>query len=153
MEEETSVNVVEETKPTLDSEKAESNVVGVSETKSMVSAQSVQSDADAQIAQLRAELRKSQIKASLGEQHLVPQNAELVSRLINEEVDKNGGDVDKAIADLFKSNSFLFRAPKQDPEIAKRKETEARESAQRDFNKRLIDGAIARIRRSPITIK
>lgn len=112
----------------------------------------VESDADKQIALLRKELRASQIKAAMADQHLAPLDKDLVSRLIEEKLTADGSDVDTAVAALFKSHPYLFSAPQIQKATADKAKADAAKAAEQSFNKRLIEGAIARIRRAPIKL-
>lgn len=101
----------------------------------------------AQIVELRTQLRAASIKSALAERRLVPQDNDLVVRLLEEKL-SNGENPDKACADLYKTHPYLFKAPQvvqktgpSDEEIAQNK----------SLNDAYVKGVISRLRRDAIS--
>lgn len=101
----------------------------------------------AQIVELRTQLRAASIKSALAERRLVPQDNDLVVRLLEEKL-SNGENPDKACAELYKTHPYLFKAPQvvqktgpSDEEIAQNK----------SLNDAYVKGVISRLRRDAIS--
>lgn len=107
-----------------------------------------QSNADdlrAQLDALHSELQLWKLKSSMNERHIIPQDFDLVSRLVLELVSSSGKSIDQCVSDLYASKSYLFKVPKSETKSV------ANQSKEVD-NKRLIEGAIARLSRAKITL-
>ena len=80
----------------------------------------------------------------MSERHIQPHDFDLVARLVSENIDKFGGDIDKCVSDLYSKSQYLFKIPKtNDAKVVDK------EKIQSD-NKKLIEGAIARLSRAKI---
>ena len=102
-------------------------------------------DLKAQVAALHSELQIWKLKSSMSERRIVPQDSDLVSRLVLEMVSSSGKSIDQCVSDLYSSKPYLFKIPKDDTKRVENKSPEV-------DNKRLIDGAIARLGRAKITL-
>ena len=102
-------------------------------------------DLKAQVAALHSELQVWKLKSSMSERRIVPQDSDLVSRLVLEMVSSSGKSIDQCVSDLYSSKPYLFKIPKEDTKRVENKSPEV-------DNKRLIDGAIARLGRAKITL-
>lgn len=97
-----------------------------------------------QVEALHKELQIWKMKSAMSERHIQPHDFDLVARLVSENIDKFGGDIDKCVSDLYSKSQYLFKIPKtNDTKVVDK------EKIQSD-NKKLIDGAIARLSRAKI---
>ena len=97
-----------------------------------------------QVEALHKELQIWKMKSSMSERHIQPHDFDLVARLVSENIDKFGGDIDKCVSDLYSKSQYLFKIPKtNDAKVVDK------EKIQSD-NKKLIEGAIARLSRAKI---
>ena len=99
----------------------------------------------AQVEALHSELQIWKLKSSMSERRIVPQDSDLVSRLVLEMVSSSGKSIDQCVSDLYSSKPYLFKIPKEDTKRVENKSPEV-------DNKRLIEGAIARLGRAKITL-
>lgn len=99
----------------------------------------------AQVEALHSELQVWKLKSSMSERRIVPQDSDLVSRLVLEMVSSSGKSIDQCVSDLYSSKPYLFKIPKEDTKRVENKSPEV-------DNKRLIEGAIARLGRAKITL-
>lgn len=102
-------------------------------------------DLKAQVEALHSELQVWKLKSSMSERRIVPQDSDLVSRLVLEMVSSSGKSIDQCVSDLYSSKPYLFKIPKEETKRVENKSPEV-------DNKRLIDGAIARLGRAKITL-
>lgn len=102
-------------------------------------------DLKAQVEALHSELQVWKLKSSMSERRIVPQDSDLVSRLVLEMVSSSGKSIDQCVSDLYSSKPYLFKIPKEDTKRVENKSPEV-------DNKRLIEGAIARLGRAKITL-
>lgn len=102
-------------------------------------------DLKAQVAALHSELQVWKLKSSMSERRIVPQDSDLVSRLVLEMVSSSGKSIDQCVSDLYSSKPYLFKIPKEETKRVENKSPEV-------DNKRLIEGAIARLGRAKITL-
>ena len=102
-------------------------------------------DLKAQVAELHSELQIWKLKSSMSERRIVPQDSDLVSRLVLEMVSSSGKSIDQCVSDLYSSKPYLFKIPKEETKRVENKSPEV-------DNKRLIEGAIARLGRAKITL-
>lgn len=107
--------------------------------------QPVVDDLRAQLDALHGELQLWKLKSSMNERHIIPQDFDLVSRLVLELASSSGKSIDQCVSDLYASKSYLFKVPKSETKSV------ANQSKEVD-NKRLIEGAIARLSRAKITL-
>ena len=97
-----------------------------------------------QVEALHKELQIWKMKSAMSERHIQPHDFDLVARLVSENIDKFGGDIDKCVSDLYSKSQYLFKIPKtNDTKVVDK------ERIQSD-NKKLIEGAIARLSRAKI---
>lgn len=97
-----------------------------------------------QVEALHKELQIWKMKSAMSERHIQPHDFDLVARLVSENIDKFGGDIDKCVSDLYSKSQYLFKIPKtNDTKVVDK------EKIQSD-NKKLIEGAIARLSRAKI---
>lgn len=97
-----------------------------------------------QVEALHKELQIWKMKSAMSERHIQPHDFDLVARLVSENIDKFGGDIDKCVSDLYSKSQYLFKIPKtNDAKVVDK------EKIQSD-NKKLIEGAIARLSRAKI---
>ena len=99
----------------------------------------------AQVAALHSELQIWKLRSSMSERHIVPQDFDLVSRLILESSSTSGKSIDQCVSDLYSSKPYLFKIPKEQTKTVENKSQEV-------DNKRLIEGAIARLGRAKISL-
>ena len=107
---------------------------------------SSQSDSrlQSQVEALHKELQIWKMKSAMSERHIQPHDFDLVARLVSENIGKFGGDIDKCVSDLYSKSQYLFKIPKtNDAKVVDK------EKIQSD-NKKLIEGAIARLSRAKI---
>lgn len=102
-------------------------------------------DLKAQVEALHSELQVWKLKSSMSERRIVPQDSDLVSRLVLEMVSSSGKSIDQCVSDLYSSKPYLFKIPKEETKRVENKSPEV-------DNKRLIEGAIARLGRAKITL-
>lgn len=130
----TPVSSVESTKP------ASAPAPSVESTKTA----QVDSQLQSQVEALHKELQIWKMKSAMSERHIQPHDFDLVARLVSENIDKFGGDIDKCVSDLYSKSQYLFKIPKtNDTKVVDK------EKIQSD-NKKLIEGAIARLSRAKI---
>ena len=97
-----------------------------------------------QVEALHKELQIWKMKSAMSERHIQPHDFDLVARLVSENIDKFGGDIDKCVSDLYSKSQYLFKIPKaNDTKVVDK------DKLQSD-NKKLIEGAIARLSRAKI---
>ena len=97
-----------------------------------------------QVEALHKELQIWKMKSAMSERHIQPHDFDLVARLVSENIDKFGGDIDKCVSDLYSKSQYLFKIPKaNDTKVVDK------DKIQSD-NKKLIEGAIARLSRAKI---
>ena len=97
-----------------------------------------------QVEALHKELQIWKMKSAMSERHIQPHDFDLVARLVSENIDKFGGDIDKCVSDLYSKSQYLFKIPKtNDAKVVDK------DKIQSD-NKKLIEGAIARLSRAKI---
>lgn len=101
----------------------------------------------AQIVELRTQLRAASIKSALAERRLSPHDNDLVVRLIEDKM-ANGGDADKACAELYKSHPYLFKAPQV---VQKSGPTDEELAQNKSLNDAYVKGVISRLRRDAIS--
>lgn len=99
----------------------------------------------AQVEALHSELQVWKLRSSMSERHIVPQDFDLVSRLVLESAQSSGKAIDQCVSDLFSSKPYLFKIPKEQTKTVENKSQEV-------DNKRLIEGAIARLGRAKISL-
>lgn len=102
-------------------------------------------DLKEQVAALHSELQIWKLRSSMSERHIVPQDFDLVSRLILESSSTSGKSIDQCVSDLYSSKPYLFKIPKEQTKTVENKSQEV-------DNKRLIEGAIARLGRAKISL-
>ena len=104
----------------------------------------VDNQLQSQVEALHKELQIWKMKSAMSERHIQPHDFDLVARLVSENIDKFGGDIDKCVSDLYSKSQYLFKIPKtNDTKVVDK------EKIQSD-NKKLIEGAIARLSRAKI---
>lgn len=116
-----------------------------SQSESKPASSQTADDLKAQVEALHSELQVWKLKSSMSERRIVPQDSDLVSRLVLEMVSSSGKSIDQCVSDLYSSKPYLFKIPKEDTKRVENKSPEV-------DNKRLIDGAIARLGRAKITL-
>lgn len=106
----------------------------------------VDNQLQSQVEALHKELQIWKMKSAMSERHIQPHDFDLVARLVSENIDKFGGDIDKCVSDLYSKSQYLFKIPKtNDTKVVDK------EKIQSD-NKKLIEGAIARLSRAKIKL-
>lgn len=126
--------------PTPSAEPASAQTQIAETTKSSQADSQLQSQVEA----LHKELQIWKMKSAMSERHIQPHDFDLVARLVSENIDKFGGDIDKCVSDLYSKSQYLFKIPKaNDTKVVDK------EKIQSD-NKKLIEGAIARLSRAKI---
>lgn len=116
-----------------------------SQSESKPASSQTADDLKAQVEALHSELQVWKLKSSMSERRIVPQDSDLVSRLVLEMVSSSGKSIDQCVSDLYSSKPYLFKIPKEDTKRVENKSPEV-------DNKRLIEGAIARLGRAKITL-
>ena len=126
-------------------ESASTSAASAAPAESAPATDSQTEDLKAQVAELHSELQIWKLKSSMSERRIVPQDSDLVSRLVLEMVSSSGKSIDQCVSDLYSSKPYLFKIPKEDTKRVENKSPEV-------DNKRLIEGAIARLGRAKITL-
>lgn len=116
-----------------------------SQSESKPASSQTADDLKAQVEALHSELQVWKLKSSMSERRIVPQDSDLVSRLVLEMVSSSGKSIDQCVSDLYSSKPYLFKIPKEETKRVENKSPEV-------DNKRLIEGAIARLGRAKITL-